>query len=201
VRNPLAAIRSSAEMAAETGPSPEQSEDIVRAVDRIEGWIRELLGYTQPAHGQRHAVDANAVIRKSLGEFQRELAKRQVELVAKLEDELPPVRGDAALLGQVINSLVANAADAVSAPGRIEVKSRVAADARYVEIDVADNGVGIPEGQLDTVFKPFFTTKPRGLGLGLPLAKRALERYDGALNVASTPGVGTTFTISLSVET
>jgi two-component system, NtrC family, sensor histidine kinase HydH len=200
VRNPLAAIRSSAEMAAETGPSPEQSEDIVRAVDRIEGWVRELLGYTQPVHGQRLAVDANAVIRKILGEFQRELTKRQVELVAKLDERLPPVRGDAALLGQVINSLVANAADAVSAPGRIEVKSRVAADARHVEIDVADNGVGIPEGQLDTVFKPFFTTKPRGLGLGLPLAKRALEHYDGALNVASTPGVGTTFTISLSVE-
>ena len=201
VRNPLAAIRSSAEVAAESGPSPEQAEDIVRAVDRIEGWIRELLGYTQPIHGQRPAIDANAVIRKSLAEFQRELAKRRVELVAKLQDELPPVRGDAALLGQVINSLVANAADAVSAPGRIEVKSRVAADVRRVEIDVADNGVGIPEGQLDTVFKPFFTTKPRGLGLGLPLAKRVLERYGGALSVASTPGVGTTFTISLSVET
>jgi two-component system sensor histidine kinase HydH len=200
VRNPLAAIRSSAEMAAETGPSPEQSEDIVRAVDRIEGWVRELLGYTQPGHGQRVAIDANAVIRKSLGEFQSELAKRHVELVARLQEQLPPVRGDAALLGQVINSLVSNAADAVSDPGRIEVKSRVAADARHVEIDVADNGVGIPVGQLDTVFKPFFTTKPRGLGLGLPLAKRALERYDGALNVASTPGVGTTFTISLSVE-
>ena len=200
VRNPLAAIRSSAEMAAETGPSPEQADDIVRAVDRVEGWVRELLGYTQPVSGQRLTIDANAVIRKSLQEFQRELAKRSVELSAQLQEQLPPVRGDAALLGQVINSLVANAADAVSASGRIEVKSRVAADARRVEIDVADNGVGIPESQLDTVFKPFFTTKPRGLGLGLPLAKRVLERYGGVLSVASTPGVGTTFTISLSVE-
>lgn len=200
VRNPLAAIRSSAEMAVETGPSPEQAEDIVRAVDRVEGWVRELLGYSQPISGQRLAIDANAVIRKSLQGFEADLAKRHVELTAQLQGELPPVRGDAALLGQVINSLVANAADAVGTPGRIAVRTRVAPDARHVEIDVADNGVGIPQSQLDTVFKPFFTTKPRGLGLGLPLAKRVLERYGGALKVASTPGIGTTFTISLSAE-
>jgi signal transduction histidine kinase len=201
VRNPLSAIRSSAEMAVETGPSPEQAEDIVRAVDRVEGWVRELLGYSQPISGQRHAIDANAVIRKSLQGFEADLAKRHIELTAQLQGELPPVRGDAALLGQVINSLMANAADAIGTPGRISVTSRVAADTQHVEIDVADNGVGIPENQLDTVFKPFFTTKPRGLGLGLPLAKRILERYGGALKVASTPGAGTTFTIRLAAET
>lgn len=209
VRNPLAAIRSSAEMAAEVGPSPEQSEDIVREVDRIEGWVRELLGYTHPAAGQRQAIDANAVLRKSVDDFEREAAKRQVQLTAQLGERLPAVRGDAALLGQVVNSLIANAIDAaidaapdaVSGAGRrIDVRSRMAADAHHVEIEVADNGVGIPEGQLETVFKPFFTTKPRGLGLGLPLAKRVLERYGGALKVASTPGVGTTFTIRLAVE-
>jgi signal transduction histidine kinase len=188
-------------MAVETGPSPEQAEDIVRAVDRVEGWVRELLGYSQPISGQRHAIDANAVIRKSLQGFEADLAKRHIELTAQLQGELPPVRGDAALLGQVINSLMANAADAIGTPGRISVTSRVAADTQHVEIDVADNGVGIPENQLDTVFKPFFTTKPRGLGLGLPLAKRILERYGGALKVASTPGAGTTFTIRLAAET
>ena len=205
VRNPLAAIRSSAEMAAETGPSPEQAEDIVREVDRVEGWVRELLGYTHPAPGQRQAIDVNTVVRKSLVDFERELSRHNVELTAQLGEGLPPVHGDGALLGQVVNSLIANAIDAAagaaSRPARIDVRSRRAADARHVEIDVADNGVGIPEGELDTVFKPFFTTKPRGLGLGLPLARRVLERYGGALKVASTPAVGTTFTIRLAVET
>ena len=199
VRNPLAAIRSSAEMAAEAGPSPEQADDIVREVDRVEGWVRELLGYTRPISGKRVPIDANAAIQKSLQDFQSELARRDVQLTAKLQQPLPPVRVDSALLGQVINSLVANAADAISASGRIEVRSRLAADARHVEIDVADNGVGIPAAELDNVFKPFFTTKPRGLGLGLPLAKRVLERYGGSLKVASTPGVGTTFTIRLAM--
>ena len=200
VRNPLSAIRSSAEMAAEVGPSPEQAEDIVREVDRVEGWIRELLGYTRPISGKRVPIDANAAIQKSLQDFQAELAKRDVQLTATLEQPLPPVRGDSALLGQVINSLVANAADAIPDAGRIEVRSRVAPDARHVEIDVADTGVGIPAEELDNVFKPFFTTKPRGLGLGLPLARRVLERYGAALEVASTQGVGTTFTIRLAVE-
>ena len=127
VRNPLAAIRSSAEMAVETGPSPDQAEDIVRAVDRVEGWVRELLGFSQPVSGQRLAIDANAVIRKCLQGFEADLAKRHVELIAQLQGELPPVRGDSALLGQVINSLVANAADAVGTQGRISVRSRVAA--------------------------------------------------------------------------
>jgi len=200
VRNPLSAIRSSAEMAAEVGPSPEQAEDIVREVDRVEGWIRELLGYTRPISGKRVPIDANAAIQKSVQDFRTELAKRNVQLSAQLEQALPPVRGDSALLGQVINSLIANAADAINASGRIELKSRLAPDARHVEIEVADTGVGIPAGELDNVFKPFFTTKPRGLGLGLPLARRVLERYGGSLNVASTPGVGTTFTIRLAMD-
>ena len=200
VRNPLSAIRSSAEMAAEVGPSPEQAEDIVREVDRVEGWIRELLGYTRPISGKRIPIDANAAIQKSVQEFQAELGKRDVQLTAELARPLPPVRGDSALLGQVINSLIANAADAISAPGRIALRSRIAPDARHVEIDVADTGVGIPPSELDSVFKPFFTTKPRGLGLGLPLAKRVLERYGGSLRVASTPGVGTTFTIRLATD-
>lgn len=200
VRNPLSAIRSSAEIAAEVGPSPEQAEDIVREVDRVEGWIRELLGYTHPISGMRIPIDANAAIQKSMQEFRAELGKRDVHLTAELERPLPPVRGDSALLGQVINSLITNAADAISAPGRIALRSRIAPDARHVEIDVADTGVGIPADELDNVFKPFFTTKPRGLGLGLALAKRVLERYGGSLRVASTPGVGTTFTIRLATD-
>jgi signal transduction histidine kinase len=201
VRNPLAVIRTSAEMSLEAGPSREQAEYIVGEVDKVEGWVRELLGYTQPLGSQREAIDTNAVIRKCVQEHQRDLAKREVALAAHLAGGLPPVRGDVGLLGQVINSLIANAADAVSAAGRIEISSRLAADKRHVEIDVSDNGVGIPASELENVFKPFFTTKPRGLGLGLPLAKRALERYGGALRVASEPGAGTTFTLRLAAET
>lgn len=198
LRNPLAAIRSSAELAIETGPSRDQAEDIVGAVDRVEAWVRELLGFTRPISGQRVTSNTNDVIRRSLQQFQREFAKRPVDVSAKLEEPLPLVRADSALLGQVLVSLLANAADAVRGPGRIEVASR--ARGQHVEIDVADNGVGIPPAELDKVFKPFFTTKARGLGLGLPLAKRILERYGGTLSVASTPGAGTTFTIRLAVE-
>jgi len=200
VRNPLAAIRSSAELAIETGPAPDQAEDIVAEVDRVEGWVRELLGYTRPISGKREPLDANAVIRSSVEQFRREVAKRNIELTAKLAEPLPTVRGDTGLLGQVINSLLANAADAITSSGRIEVSTRLAADRRHVEVDVADNGSGIEAENVERVFKPFFTTKPRGLGLGLPLAKRVLERDGATLSVASTPGAGATFTVRLATE-
>jgi two-component system, NtrC family, sensor histidine kinase HydH len=199
VRNPLAAIRSSAELAVEAGPSREQAEDIVAEVDRIEGWVRELLGFTRPISGKREPMDTNAVIRASLEQFKRGL-KRDIALDAKLQEPLPTVRGDTALLGQVINSLLANAADAIPVSGQIRVTSRLAADGRHVEVDVADNGSGIDAANVDRVFKPFFTTKPRGLGLGLPLARRVLERYGGTLAVASVPGAGATFTVRLATQ-
>lgn len=202
LRNPLAAIRSSAELAVEAGPTREQAEDIVASVDRVEGYVRELLVYTRPISGQRVSSDTNDVIRHSVRQFQTDLAKRSLQVTARLEEPLPLVRADSALLGQVLNSLLANAADAAASaaprPGRIEIASR--ARNGHVEIDVADHGVGIPADEIDKVFKPFFTTKPRGLGLGLPLAKRILERYGGTLSVASTPGAGTTFTIRLAAE-
>jgi signal transduction histidine kinase len=105
------------------------------------------------------------------------------------------VQGDLGLLGQVFNSLIVNALEAMPRPGRLTVSSRLAPDRKHVEVSFSDTGTGIGSAELGKVLKPFHTTKPKGLGLGLPLARRIVERHGGTLAIASTAGAGTAVTL------
>ncbi len=140
------------------------------------------------------AVDLAAVVRDSFGAFDREKA-RGITTVLELQPDLPAVRGDPLLLGQVIGSLLSNACEALPQGGRVTVRAQ-RADA-HVLVEVADDGPGMSEQQLDRVFQPFYTTKPKGLGVGLPLVKRIVERFGGGVEVRSAPGRGTTVALRL----
>ncbi len=196
IRNPLAAIRSSAELAQETEDpaAREAARDIIAEVDRLESWVRDLLSYSRPAAAMATAVDLTAIVRASLGAFDRESA-RGVTTVAELQPGLPAVRGDPLLLTQVLGSLLANAYEAVAAGGRVSVRTRQASP--NVLFQVSDDGPGMSEQQLARIFRPFYTTKAKGLGAGLPLARRIIERFGGAISVSSAPGRGTTVEVRL----
>jgi len=199
IRNPLAVIRSSAELVADTPECPgrDSAQDIVFEVDQVERTVRELLTYSRPPSEKTETIELNPIIQKSLRSFGREMDRRRVEIRTRLEDPLPAVRGDSVLIGQVLNSLIANALDAMSAPGRLTVESSLAGDRRHIRVSISDTGSGIAAQELANIFKPFHTTKPKGLGLGLPLARRILERHGGTLDVASAVGSGTTVTLQL----
>ena len=113
---------------------------------------------------------------------------------------------------QVFHNLVRNAIEAMPGGGRLTLTTRLSLDAAVrrpvdagtgqrplVEVQVSDEGEGIPAELRDRVFDPFFTTKARGLGLGLALCHRIVEEHRGALQVASTPGKGTTFSCFLPI--
>ena len=196
IRNPLAAIRSSAELAQETEDPTgrEAARDIIAEVDRMESWVRDLLTYSRPVAGMVAKVDLSAIVRTSLGNFDREAA-RGVTTVAELQPGLPAVRADPLLLSQVLGSLLANAYEAVGEGGRVSVRTRLAST--NVLVQVSDDGPGMSERQLARIFRPFYTTKPKGLGAGLPLARRIIERFGGAISVSSAPGRGTTVEVRL----
>lgn len=201
LRNPLASIRSSAELAllSPLPPQPREcAEDIVAQVDRLEGWVRQLLTYAKPAHANLAAVDMNAVLRASLGNFSRDLERRGIKVNWQLSDDLPAVRGDAAILTQLLGSLIANSMEAMESGGEIVVGSSVATNGR-VSAEIRDNGPGIPPDDMSRIFKPFFTSKTRGLGLGLPLVRRVIERLGGTVEVESAPGEGTAVRLQLPV--
>lgn len=107
------------------------------------------------------------------------------------------VRGETSLFRQVILSLIANASEAMGEGGDCVLRLSVP-DGRHLQVDIIDSGPGIPPDVMGQVFRPFFTTKPKGLGLGLPLAKRIIERFDGAIRVLSRPEGGTTVTLLFS---
>jgi two-component system sensor kinase FixL len=96
----------------------------------------------------------------------------------------------------VFANLFRNAREAMPQGGRVAVTARLAGDA--VETDVSDTGVGIPPDLLSRVMEPLYSTKARGLGLGLAIARAILEKNKGSLRVASEPGRGSTFTVRLS---
>lgn len=191
IRNPLAAIRSSAELNLETTDpqSRESAQDIIAEVDRVESWVRELLSYARPVTGQANSVDLAVLLGECLAEFEREAARRGIAIDRQIPRDLPPVRFDPLLLGQVTGNLVANACEAIGHGGRISVRAE-AAD-RSVRLAVEDDGPGLGPEELARVFTPFYTTKARGMGLGLPLTRRILERFGGSITVDSAPGRGT----------
>lgn len=193
IRNPLASIRSSAELVHDdsNAGSQEAASDIIAEVDRVERWVRDLLQYANPKSEKIKKECLNAIIKESLAGYEREFEKRRITASVDLGENLPSVEGNAPLLLQAMNNLISNAIDAMPTGGRITIGSEAIANSG-VRVSVTDNGIGMTKQQLPGIFKPFYTSKPKGLGLGLPLVKRIVERHGGKVEVDSHPGRGTT---------
>lgn len=200
IRNPLASIRSSAELIPESDPvrAAEAAQDIVDASDRLEAWVRELLSYSRPLDKPADTVDLAELVRTCIDDFARDMQTHLIDAQVIVPADLPAVHGDGLLLRQVLRSLIANAIEALGPGGRIVVRGVVADARRRVLLSVADNGPGIAPENLARVGKPFFTTKTRGLGVGLALARRVVERFGGRLEITSASGEGTTVTLHMA---
>lgn len=199
IRNPLASIRSSAELILVTDEQTgrEAATDIIAESDRLGAWVRQLLSYARPLDAQTDKVALTPLLEQIAEEFGRELARRGIDVALKLPAELPRVRADALLLGQVVNGLVANAVEAMERDGHLEIACESARGGREVLLSVRDDGPGMTNEQLRRAGKPFYTTKAKGLGVGLALARRIVERFGGSLVIDSEPGKGTTVRIAL----
>lgn len=193
LRNPLASIRSSAELALSGELSADAREftgDIVAQVDRLEVWIRQLLTYARSDGAGSGPVDINGVLGECLEGRRHDLERRKTSVRLELAGGLAPVEGEAAMFGQLIGSLIANASEAMPGGGEIVLASRPGGPGEVL-VEVADNGPGLAREQAGKVFKPFFTTKQKGLGLGLPIVRRVIERLGGRVVIQSQPGRGT----------
>lgn len=196
IRNPLASIRSSAELSLEAPEEhgTEGARDILREVDRISLRITELLRLASPSPTGSERVDLVGLLQDCVADQRGRFEHRGQRL--DFESELPAAlaRGDAQLLRHMFQSLLANASEAMAAGHRCEV--RVQAWGREgTRVEISDQGAGMSPDVLRQVFRPFYTTKPQGLGLGLSLAKRIVERLGGRLSIDSWPGTGTTVRI------
>jgi signal transduction histidine kinase len=142
------------------------------------------------------------VIDRCVRLVQHQLQLKNIELHLNVSKELTLVRCDPGQIEQVILALMMNAIDAMPNGGNLTVTSRKAPNSGNVQIEVRDDGVGMPRDVLAKMFEPFFTTKEhgRGLGLGLAISRNIVDRHGGRIEVASEPGRGTTFTITLPLQ-
>ena len=145
--------------------------------------------------------DLNTVITRTLRLAEHKAVMSGVLLQVDLDRNLPPLQCDAAQIEQVALALVINAIDAMPHGGNLWVSTRTLPDGKQVELQVRDDGVGIPPEILPQIFDPFTTTKEvgKGVGLGLAVSKGIVERHGGHIEVSSKLGEGTTFQIILPV--
>jgi signal transduction histidine kinase len=202
LRNPLASIRSSAELALEEQPSGylrESLTDIVSQSDRLEGWIREFLSCARPMPAELDQVALDEVIAECVEVFDGQLERQHIRAGVQVESNLPMIQGDVASLRQVLNSLIANAIEAMPGGGKLDISACRDSAARQVRICVSDSGHGVPAEQVNKLFQPFSTSKGTGLGVGLYLARRIIDRHRGTLELATPAGGGTSATIRIPV--
>lgn len=162
--------------------------------------MREFIGSRQP---QPRECDVNMVIRESLDLADVHIEEAGVNVEVALAHDLPATRADPTLLAQVVINLLQNAIDAMRACAPRErtctVSTRVTGDGAIL-VSVVDRGCGLPDGMGDAPYRPFFTTKPQGLGLGLPICRSVVEAHGGQLWHERNPAGGCSFHFTVPSE-
>lgn len=192
IRNPLASVRSSAELISlhDLDGARSAAKDIVNSVDLLNEWIRSFLYHANSDVREWAKTDCNAVIRNCLSEWTRALQRQGVELTLDIDDALPLVSGHPVILGHALNSLIANALEAMPDGGELHVSTAATGGRRLIEIRISDSGREVRKDIAGRLFRPLTTTKSAGLGLGLALSRRVFERSGGGLELTAVHGGG-----------
>ncbi|MFZ3276402.1 MAG: ATP-binding protein [Candidatus Sulfotelmatobacter sp.] len=165
--------------------------------------IKNLLSLSRSAPMNLQSVDLHEVINRSLLLVRHQLEHAGIDLQLKLEEDMPRLHCDAAQIEQVLLALIMNAIDAMPRGGNLWIANLLNDDETEISIEVRDDGAGIAPDVLPQIFEPFMTTKEhgRGVGLGLAISRGIVERHNGRIEVESHLGKGTTFTLTLPVQT
>lgn len=197
LRNPLNAVKTSVYYLRNArNPSAEKTaehlERIERQVGRADGVITALTDFSRLPLPTLRPVPLRACVDAVL---EATTLPENIEVVTDCPEHLPSALADAAQLQIVIGNLVRNARDAMPEGGRLSITSSETEN--RVELSVADTGVGIPADQVARIMEPLYSTKSRGIGLGLAISRAIIDKHNGVLDVSSDPGQGTTFIVRL----
>ncbi len=202
IRNPLAGIAGVLDIVSrdlpETSVAREVIEDAKQEAVQINRILTELLDTARPKAPQFRVTDIVGTAEHAVLFARQQAVTKRINIEFEVKDELPPVEHDPNQINQVLLNLLLNAIQSMDKAGAIRVTVQQEEDA--VAIVIADEGKGIAPEHLPNIFRPFFTTKGHGTGLGLSLARRIVESHGGTISVVSTPGRGTQFTVLLPVH-
>ena len=210
LRNPLSTMMINLRLLAEDLEGlPQRPEDVRRRAllkveglrreaERLQSLFEEFLSLTGPCGLQRSETDLNTVVAALVEFFEPQARDHNLQItVVPAADPLPcPV--DRNLLRQALLNIVINAQQAMPEGGALRITTAV--EGNEAVIALTDTGVGINEADLERIFRPFFSTKPGGSGLGLSVTQRIVAEHGGTLSCTSEAGTGTTFTIRLPLR-
>jgi PAS domain S-box-containing protein len=207
IRNPLSSIvlnidlvRDEIEALARTSETtPDEARSLLKSIDsevrRIQRVTQEYLQFARLPKPQRETVLLHEIIEQRFAFIQSLFDAAGVTLHTQLDHAAPPVHADEEQLWQAILNLARNAIEAMPEGGTLQVSVESAGDDTLLVI--SDTGKGMSTDEAKNLFKPFYSTKPGGTGLGLPLTQQIIHEHGGRIEVQTVPGQGTTFTIRL----
>lgn len=200
IRNPLSSIKGFAtyfrERYRDNAEDAETAEVMIREVDRLNRVITQLLDFARPLTLTRIPIAPQALVRQAIKMIESQAREGGITVTAELPSGIGAAPLDADRIGQVLLNLCLNALAAMAAGGTLRI-ALAQPEPDWIRIEIADSGAGIPAADLPRVFDPYFTTKPAGTGLGLPIVQKIVEAHGGSIALASEPGKGTTATLLL----
>jgi len=208
IRNPLVSIKTFSQLLPERLTDQEFqlkfSQVAQREVDAISRIIDRVLNYAGPKELMRQPVRIEDLVGETLELLSAEFESHGITVEIALAPDSPPVPVDRDQVKQVLRNIMANAAQAMPNGGRLSVTTSTHSPGRDLSpdtcrVEVRDTGCGIAEEKLAEIYNPFFTTKHRGFGLGLSLARHVMEEHAGSIEISSTSGKGTTVVLMFPV--
>jgi len=215
-RNALHALSGLAKLIARRAEGDERIEPLAREIlgetGQMERILNELRTFSKPQELALERVRLEELIRSVVTPFMAEQRERPVRVRVAVDPALPPIAADRTLLSQALRNLVQNAFSAMTEGGTLTIVGALLPASRkgrkgmrpgggsHLLLSVSDTGPGIPEEIVTKVFTPFFTTRSDGTGLGLPLVQKIAAAHGGSVELESTPGRGTTFTLYIPLR-
>ena len=220
IRNPLTGMNISLDIIKEEVAESQHTvtliDGVIQEFDRLETIVSSLLEFSRTGIVEMGTIYLEPLLKQSFSLFREQCKRSQVMISLEMEYDLPPVKGDAEKLRQVMINLSLNALEAISGQGTITLKVGVSSSNQilsrfqcgeslagssefWIEIAVIDSGLGMSEEIKERVFDPFYTTKNQGTGLGLSIVHNIIKEHDGWIDVESEPGKGSRFTVFIPV--
>ncbi|MDA8427884.1 MAG: response regulator [Geobacteraceae bacterium] len=202
IRNPLNSISLFIQLMRQNTIDPEQLDyqgKILKEIDRIDDIIRKLLDASRRTRTITNDVAIDRVIDNALDVFSPQIETGKIRITRSYCDSPPLIKADPAELEQIFTNLFLNALDEMPSGGHLEI--RISEENGRVVVRVADSGGGISADTLPSIFDPFFSTKARGTGMGLPVVQRIARIYEGNILVEKTSPEGTVFRLDFPAYT
>jgi two-component system nitrogen regulation sensor histidine kinase GlnL len=213
IKNPLGGIKGSAQLLQEELGNDKRLTEftgiIIRETERVNRLIEELLDFANPRKLSLRPINIHKILDDNIFLLSEVAKLKGITVHKEFDPSLPMIKGDKERLSQVFLNIIKNAIESIDKGGWLMISTRMGTEYQMVEregrkgvivVEVSDNGKGMTQNTLDSLFTPFFSTKEKGSGLGLAISHRILKEHKGHIKIKSKAGEGTTVSVTLPVN-